>query len=198
MMPQNVLSSTAELGTLLAPRNMRADTDFLVDWEEGGIAINDGSQGLQVQTWQCVCDGHAFIVTSPSDPSGTNILNVIGNVVDMSFTFDQNMRVFACYTTDDGVLSYYWFDSTIAGFRTSTTPAGSAFGRCTLDDKRPTQQQASDIIFSYTRGGQLYFRMQRDRYGIEYLLTTTALADSRLINIGISSVNRLQFNLTPP
>lgn len=197
MMPQNVLSTTKELGTLLAPRDERGINDLLVDWEEGGIAINDGSQGLQVQTWQCNCDGSNFVLTSPSDPSGTLVLSVIETVVDMSFTFDQNMRTFIAYTDDTGACNYWWFDSTISGYRTSVLPTGSAFARCTLDDKRASQSSASDIILAYTRASELYYRQQRDRYGIEYSLVGS-LEDSRLINIGLSTVNRLQFDLTPP
>lgn len=198
MMPQNVLSTTKELGALLAPRDQRMEVDHLIDWEEGGININDGSEGLQVQTWTCTCDGTNFVLTSESDPDGTTVLTVAGGVTDMSFTFDQNMRVFVTYTLDDASLSYYWYDTTIPGYRTSVLPTGSLFARCTLDDKRPTQSSSSDIILAYTRASQLYFRMQRDRFSIEYQLTSSTISDSRLINIGISAVNRLQFNLTPP
>lgn len=198
MMPQNVLSDVLEFGTLIPPRNQRLVTDHLVDYEQGGIAVGDASQGLQVQTWTCNCDGHNFVVTSPSDPGGTNILNVAGNVVDMSFTFDQLMRPFVAYMLDDNTSHFHWFDSSIPGFTTTDLPANSLYPRCTLDDKRAPEALFSDILLAYTRAGRLYFRQQRDRYGVEYQLTNGNFTTSRLNNIGINSVLRMQFNLTPP
>lgn len=199
-MPQNVLSTSPQLGTLLSPREMRLASDLLLDYELGGIALNDSSQGLEVQTWTCNCDGHNFVITSPSDPAGTNILTVSGNVVDMSFTFDQNMRQFVAYTLDDGTSWFYWFDTVGSAFVTTQLPAGSVSPRCTLDDKRPPNILSSDIILAYVNqtAQSMYFRQQRDRYSIEYTLTDYANSTSRLINIGLSTVNRMQFNLTPP
>lgn len=199
-MPQNVLSDTPQLGTLLSPRQLRLASDLLLDYELGGIALNDSSQGLEVQTWTCNCDGHNFVITSASDPAGTNILTVAGNVVDMSFTFDQNMRQFVAYTLDDGTSWFFWFDSLSHGFVTTQLPAGSISPRCTLDDKRPQNVLSSDIILAYVNHGaqSMYFRQQRDRYLIEYDLIDFSSSTSRLINIGLSTVNRMQFNLTPP
>lgn len=200
MMPQNVLSATPELGTLLAPRNQRLASQLLTDYELGGIALNDASQGLEVQTWTCVCDGHNFVITSPSDPGGTTILTVAGNVVDMSFTFDQNMKQFVAYTLDDGTSWFYWFDALGSAFATTQLPTGSVSPRCTLDDKRPQNTSSSDIILAYVNltNQSMYFRQQRDRYLIEYDLTDYGNSVSTLINIGLSTVNRMQFILTPP
>lgn len=199
-MPQNVLSSTPEIGTLLAPRNQRLASQLLTDYELGGIALNDASQGLEVQTWTCNCDGHNFVITSASDPGGTSILTVVGNVVDMAFTFDQNMKQFVTYTLDDGTSWFYWFDTLGSAFVTTQLPAGSVSPRCTLDDKRPQNTSSSDIILAYVNltNQSLYFRQQRDRYLIEYDLTDYGNSISRLINIGLSTVNRMQFILTPP
>lgn len=197
MMPQNVLSSVAEIGTLLAPRNQRLASQHLTDYELGGIALDDASQGLEVQTWTCVCDGHDFVITSASDPGGTNILHVAGNVVDMSFTFDQNMKQFVAYTLDDGTSWFFWFDTLGSAFVTTQLPAGTVSPRCTLDDKRPQNVASSDIILAYVNAQTLFFRQQRDRYLIEYNLVNFA-TDSTLINIGLSTVNRMQFILTPP
>jgi hypothetical protein len=196
-LPQNVLSTTLEAAALLPPRQLRTDHQHLTDQEEGGVALQDGSGGLQVQVWTCVCDGHVFQISSPGHPTPQTVLTVAGNVVDMSFTFDSNMRVFIAYMLDDFTSYYYWYDSTIPGYTTSTLPSGSLYARCTLDDKRAAEQSTADIIIAYTRSSQLYYRQQRDRFGIVYHLTPQNLNDSRLINIGISRVNRLQFNLTP-
>lgn len=197
MMPQNVLSTTPEIGDLLPPRNARTETQYLTDTELGGVGYQNASQGLEVQDWTCTCDGTNFVISSATDPGGTTVLSVGGGgVTDMSFTFDQNMNIFITYYIAP-TQYFYWFDSTVPGYVTTALPAGSQWARCTLDDKRPSQSGNSDILIAYTRASTMYFRQERDRYGIEYDLVGS-LSDSRLINIGISTVLRMQFNLTPP
>ena len=48
-MPANVLSTVPHPDDYLPP--IDKDRGLLEDWEMGGIALNDPSQGLRVQEW---------------------------------------------------------------------------------------------------------------------------------------------------
>ena len=71
---------------------------------------------------------------------------------------------------------------------------GDQYLRCCLDDKRQsaTAQGNNDIILAYVRAGKLYYRQQRDRYEVEYLLAEEIPAKV-LTRIGMSKNYRLQF-----
>ena len=49
-LPAGGLSSSVVAADLLEPDNWRRPS-LLVDYELGGVALNDPSQGLQVQPW---------------------------------------------------------------------------------------------------------------------------------------------------
>ena len=97
---------------------------------------------------------------------------------------------------DAGVAKFHWYDTVTSSFQTLTLPAGSRTPKCTLDDKRPTQSGRSDIILSYVKAdNKLYFRKQRDRFEVEYLLydeEPVLAIESLYMNEGL----RLQWALT--
>lgn len=194
-MPQDVLSSTILSAPFVAPRGQRTVNDLLIAYEEGGLALNNTTQGLQYQTWTGQVDQYGNFVLSPASGGETIIINV-PNVTEFDFTFDQNMNPFFAYTLQNGSSFYYWFDPVANAFTTSSLPAGSANCRCSLDDKRAQNSSSSDILLSYIRSGTLYLRQQRDRYGVEYTLST-ALAGKRQIQAGLNAVLRYQFEITP-
>jgi hypothetical protein len=194
--PQHTLSSQVKQAAFLAPRQLRTATDLLLDYEQGGVALNDASQGLQVQKWTGTYD--TFGVNLQGDNMGSPVqVLAVTNLRTFGFTFDQQMRPFVAYETVAGNAFFYWFDTLANAFVTTQLPAGSRQPRCSLDDKRQLQQSRSDIVLAYTRGNALYFRQQRDRYGIEYQLTN-ALDQQLLTQVGMNIVNRFQFQLTPP
>lgn len=189
MMPGNVLSNVSLPSAFLPPRDVMPRLP-LVDQHEGGIALNDASQGLRVQVWTATVDGSGNIqVAAPSAPIPQTIVNVPG--VDwIGLAFDTNMRIFLCWTVG-GAAQYRWFDSVGSAFVISTLPAGSARPMCALDDERPALTSSADILLSYVRANTLFMRMQRDRYGIEYDLTdVTGLTFHQM---GMNRTNRFQF-----
>lgn len=191
MLPGQALSLSVLSSGFLSPRNQRGITDFLIDYEQGGVNIGDASQGLQVKTWTGQFIGND-VVLSADAVTPVAVLTVPG-ITEFGFTFDQNMRVFVAYVMG-GNTFFYWYDSTIPGYTTTQLPAGSNSPRCSLDDKRPLEALTSDIILVYLRGDSMYFRAQRDRYGVEYLLTNTGTG-KLLAQVGMNSVNRFQFFL---
>jgi hypothetical protein len=192
MLPDEVLSSQTIAAQFLFPRNIPRQA--LIDYEYGGVAINDGTRGLRVKVWK----GEYIeeqIVLSATGVAPTPIITVPG-LRDFQFTFDRNMNPFICYELEDGSTPrFYWFDTVPSAFITTILPSGSVTPRCAHDDNRDLQSAAADIILAYCRGGNLYFRAQRERYLEEHLLSDEA-GESGLVQVGMNNVWRFQFQLS--
>ena len=194
-MPQQVLSSQVFYAPFFPPRDQRTQNDLLLAFEQGGVALNDTSQGLQYQFWTGQVNQHGDFILTPASGGQITVITV-PNVVEWDFTFDQNMNPFFAYTLQDGTSFFYWFDPVGNHFVTTQLPFGSANCRCSLDDKRAIDQNTSDILLSYIRSGTLYLRQQRDRYLVEYTLSN-ALTGKRQIQTGLNTKLRYQFEITP-
>ncbi|WP_444922937.1 hypothetical protein ACJJH9_12200 [Microbulbifer sp. DLAB2-AF] len=90
----------------------------------------------------------------------------------------------------------YWYDSS-QGAQITTDWPGIVTPKVSLDDARSTQSAVSDVIFAYLKNGNLYHRLQRDRYGNEYLLASDVNSPG-LIKIGMNWQFRFQFLLKSP
>lgn len=194
-MPQEVLSDIVLSAAFFPPRQLRTSQDLLLDYEQGGIALNNTSKGLQYQTWTGQVDTLGNFNLSPAS-GGTTAVIQVPNVVEWAFTFDQNMNPFFTWTDGTGASWYYWFSPLTNSFQTTELPAGSVNCRCSLDDKRAPNSGTSDIVLAYLRAGTLYMRQQRDRYGTEYTLKT-GLTGKRLLQVGLNEILRFQFEITP-
>lgn len=190
-LPDGVLSTTAQPYSFSGARSLSVTK--VVDFENGGIAINDASQGLNVQRWRARLIDGDVIVDAPAVDEFTLISGA--GITEISLAFDQNMRPALAYM-ESGSAKLRWYDSTVPGYDIITLPAGSATPRITMDDKRTTQAGISDIILAYVRSGTLYYRQQRDRFLTEYALTTGITTG--LIKIGMNNRLRLQFMLELP
>jgi hypothetical protein len=160
----------------------------LTDTHFGGVAISNASQGYLYQLWTATILNGDIWLSAPNTPifkylSGTNATWV-------GLAFDQSANIFLAYTDINGNAKYYWFDSTIPGYRTSTLSGVVHRVFAALDDSRLVESSNNDVIFAYTRSGTLYFRAQRDRFGTEYNL---GAAPATLVQVGMSHVLRFQF-----
>jgi hypothetical protein len=190
MMPDRVLSSTPVPGPFLPPDD-RAWTPLL-DYEYGGIALRDPSHGSRYQIWKLEVIGDDVIVSAPS-VDATTLFSRSG-ITEASLAFDQNMNP-AVGFVQAGVMKLWWFDTLASAQVFTTFDDGSESPRVCLDDKREMEGATSDIIFSYVRSGNLYFRAQRDRFGVEtHLADVTGYLFRRM---GMNTVNRLQFAFEP-
>ena len=172
----------------------------LEDWERGGLAIQDPSKGLNYQNWYGYwnpTDTTAYLV-----PDSTGIPQAIfveSNVVEFSFTFDQNMRWVSATRSASDALSFRWYDTALEAY-TTTSYAEIASVRVTHDDKRDLQitQGVSDVILTYIRAGLVRWRVQRDRYLTEYSYSELPVPNNhRITNFGMNAKNRLQWRIGP-
>jgi len=183
--PNNALSSEVRSAAFLSPDNQVSS--LTKDYERGGVAIDDGTQGMLVRDWWAEIVGDDIVIANSDGPQQT--LSKPGTT-EVSLSFDRNMRV-ALAWVQGGEKYLRWFDPVANAMVETTLDAGIQNPRLCYDDKRVTQESASDVILAYIRSGNLYFRQQRDRYTVERLLGPVPA--TYLLNIGMNRGNRLQF-----
>lgn len=191
MLPPNGFSTVPHPGTFLSPDD--SDRDLLQDFEYGGIAINDPSQGLRVKVWSAYYTKATKEVRLRTLDGAVNTLMFsVNNLTELSFAFDQNMQPVFAYM-QDGVLRFRWFDSVPAAIVT-TQYAGATSPFVTLDDKRAEQTSNSDILLAYLRAGSAYYRLQRERFAVEHAIPGAIPSEgvSRITNFGMTDKNRVE------
>lgn len=192
MIPLGRLSTTPVPADFQHPDSIEPDTS-LIDYELGGVALNDPSQGLQVLVWTCTAapDGNIYLST-PGQPE--ILVFTAEGTTEVSLAFDQNMRPFIAYV-QNGQAKFRWYDTVLGANRITDLGLTDRNPRCCMDDKRGNQTSlgTNDIILAYMRGDSLYYRQQRDRYEVEYLLQSGLQA--KLLRIGMNKKYRLQFLL---
>lgn len=192
MMPDNELSSRPVTGPYLLGDEIQGGR--LYDFERGGVAIQDASQGIDLQTWVCWYDRENNIRVKPMPSAGLGtILVTQPGVIRLSFAFDRNMQPALTYQKTEGVY-LYWYDTTVETFVT-TFYAGARTPRLCHDDKQYFASIRSDVILCYLRGKGMYMRLQRDRYTVEYTIRTDLSIAARLVNMGMNEQRRLQFEM---
>jgi hypothetical protein len=180
----------------------------LIDYDDGGIGLNDPSAGLLYQEWICETDGQNITVRAANTAKTTIYTGIDISLV--SCTFDQNMAPVVAFVAE-GVSKFRWYDSTIEDYTVETI--NGAFPRVFLDDKRAEFTASSDVLLVYSRVdssdplvplSQLFMRRQRDRYETESLLISdystlfapTIPIVNKFVTFGMGVNMRLQFVFT--
>jgi hypothetical protein len=188
-LPQNQPAALSLPGPFIPPDDQvsRATEDF----EDGGVAVQDASQGLVGFTWRLWVNGLEVWLQR----EGAAVIPVFtaAGIEELSLAFDQNMRPHVAYSVG-GTLYLRWYDSFAQAYVTSSFGPGKN-PRLSLDDKRYFMISASDVIFAYLRNGSLCYRQQRDRFEVERVLRTGIADNIKLKNIGMSKNLRMQFEL---
>lgn len=192
MLPEQVLSTQPLPDPFYLPDGRQGG--MLYDFEMGGIALNDPSQGIELQLWVCWVDRAGGVRVKPlATPGNGTLLFTEPGILRISFGFDNNMQASVAYEKT-GEVKYYWFDSSTPGYVT-TTYAGARTPRVSHDDKRYFRAGPSDVILTYLLDDKLYFRAQRDRYLVAYLLRSGLSQTLRLPNAGMNIRYRFQWEL---
>lgn len=191
MMPGNELSSQTVHDLFENPRNTTKLP--LVDYEIGGVAIGDVSQGLDVKVWTATVVDNMFIELSAEGVTPFNVI-VGAEITEVSLTFDQLMRPCLGYV-EALQAKLYWWDTVAAAFVVTNLPVDAINPRVCLDDRRPSQSSNSDIILAFISNEKLIMRIQRDRFEVDYELDDVGGAN--LVQIGKNRVGRFQFRIQP-
>lgn len=197
MLPGNgSLSAKAVVAGSVDP--VKRPGDFLIDYERGGVALNNPSQGLMVQMWKLHVDRDNlvtgkwnFYVDSPVN--GTEYLFSANGVTEASLAFDQNMRPFVVYV-ESGVTRIWWYDPAVPGVVVTTLGSGFRSPRCCTDEKREWHTSNSDIQLWYVRGLNLCLRYQRERFTVEHVMKVVG-PQAELVSVTMATNNRLRLRL---
>jgi hypothetical protein len=189
-LPGNVLSTDTSHDDFISPRDV--PKTLIQDYEIGGVALADPSQGLNVKTWRAFIDDAGTTIKLEATGVLTTTQITGTEITEVSLSFDQNMRPVIAFV-DSGVAKFRWFDSLVSNFVT-TTLTSAKNPRVCLDDKRAQTLGSSDVILAYLLADALVMRMQRDRYTVAYELDDE-IEDRDLLQIGMNKRNRFQFQL---
>lgn len=196
MLPDNTLAPKAFVAGFTFP--VKQPGDEREDWELGGVAINDSSEGLQVKLWhaELIANEDTGLIDVVVDAPGVakTVLFSGNGISEIALSFDQNMNPFVAYL-QGGMPKIFWYDPTVPGMVHTTLPSGCYDLRCTLDDKRQFNVGDSDIVLGYVRAGNLCVRYQRDRYSVETVLRSGIGGNARLVSMAMNTGSRLQFRL---
>lgn len=193
MIPGNSLSTSLAIGTYVPPDELYDWCKKLIDYEEGGVALNDPSQGMRVRAWRIVAKDREITIDVPAAPEipPELLYTAASRLTEVSLAFDQNMAPALAFV--EGGVARFWYFDTNTQSRQTLELTGCTAPRCFLDDKRATQTGNSDIILVYLKAGGLYYRQQRERYLTERLLKTTAAVG--INRCGMTHGNRVQIEL---
>lgn len=191
MLPSNELSSVSVPSEFLDPDDER--TAPLIAKELGGVGLSDPSQGLQVQVWTAKYLDGDVVVGSATVADAVQFSRP--DVVEIDLAFDQNMFPAVAFTQLNGEAQegWLWWFSTLDNDHIFTQIPGAYDLRVTMDDKRGMSSGQNDIILAYLKDDNLYFRAQRDRFDVEYLLRENV--GGRLKRFGMNDGLRVQFEV---
>lgn len=186
---ENRLSSEPIVANYIGDANLPKGRNF--EYISGGYSLQDPSQGLTGQVWLgSIVDGSILTLSAANYPEQPFYTGV--NITDLSIAFDRNMNLNATFI-EDGEFKLYWYDSTVGEMVVSSFGNDCKTPRVNLDDKREFNSINSDIILAYIKDGNLYYRQQRDRFTIEYLLKNGNFL--AIEKIGMNAKNRMQFSV---
>lgn len=175
---------------------MRSPADPLVDYERGGVAVGNVSEGLRGYSWAARYDEPTSQVLLYREDKGEDsavVLVTRPNITRLALSFDQNMRPVLAWVDSTGCFLWYFMPSS-SGFGQVQIP-GAGYPCVTLDERRPELISDSDVLLAYTRDGNLYCRAQREAYNVEHLLYS-GVPSPDLLAFGMSKQLRLQWRLT--
>lgn len=194
--PEDRMSTLPAPGDYLTPDDISHTS--LIDYEAGPLAFGNTSLGSFYQTWLMRYVGDDLVVVPQTTGSAVTALTVSG-VTKATFAFDQNANITISYFKA-GIHNLYWFDSSVNQYITSQPATNVVSSAVTLDDKRKTQTNSSDILLFYTKlnpdgvSYALYQRKQRQRYGTEKLMK--AFAPPYITKLGMNNGLRVQISMS--
>lgn len=157
----------------------------------GGVALGDGSQGREIQFFSIEYLAGSIVVKSQA---GAIVFSMaVANITTLCLAFDSNMNVTICYTKADG--SYLYFFNAVSGLFETMFLAGANSCRVCVDKPTFFFNTNSDVLWTYSLAGVVYWRQQRDRYTIQRTVGPLT-AGQTLRKVGPSLGNRLQIEMS--
>jgi hypothetical protein len=192
-LPLDSFPETVVEQLLLPPDDVRRPSSLLVDYERGGIALQDPSQGINVRDWTADLQGDTVRVYPSDTPGSPTSLFTESGITSISLAFDQNMNAAIAYVAN-GTAKLYWYDPVIENYNVFVIGGGAISPVVCHDDKRDfvVLTGGSDVLLFYIRADKFYYRQQRERYTVERELGTIPFPDAFIVKAGMNGVRRVQ------
>jgi len=139
-------------------------------WSLGTKAINDTSTDLNTHNWFGWVENGWFKIKREDLTEVHDIVELPkGKLTQLDFCFDQTMKPIAVFVIDSETYLYFYRDNT---FAFEKLDANIKCPRLVLDNYYLADVGVSDVILGYCYNGKLCYRIQRERYGTEYVIGT--------------------------
>jgi len=191
-LPGNALAVVPQKAPLFSPDDL-GRPNRTIDFERGGVALNDATQGQNVNTYRLRLVGNDVRIGIFPVGTETTVFTEAG-ITQLTLCFDQNMRPTVGYVAFN-IAKLYWYDSSIPGTTTSTIGAGVTSPFLTQDDKREGQTGTNDMLLFFLRANRLVYAQQRERFLIERTLRWFAGSAVTISKVGMNKINRIQIEL---
>lgn len=145
---------------------VRGERDQLIDFEQGGIALNDGSEGTDVQLWSGIYLDGGFRLSAPS-VAATTVYST-PNVTRFAFSFDQNMQPVLAWMDPAG--SHVRFFANTGHFQVLDLETGAVNVCMSADTNDPRSTIIRNVILAYNVGDALMARVQVESYATPHVL----------------------------
>lgn len=165
----------------------------LIDYEVGGVALNDPSAGLTGYNWTAeYADGAVYIWREDLGESTKVSILAREGITRIGLAFNQNMQPYLCWEEGDGCFLWYYSPS---GAMEMMQIADAVEPCLTLDERRLELVSNSDVILSYRNGTSLCARVQRENFATEHVLAD--IGDSELTGAGMTTGLHMQWRYRP-
>lgn len=176
---------------------VRSVDEFTVDYELGGVALSNPTQGFYGWQWYARVFENNQVQVRRDGQDWQTLFTRAGDVTEIALAFDTNMRPFITFI-EDGEGWFWWFDPVPNQQVFVALPDNSRHPRACLDEKRDIFIGTADTILAYFRDDLLCFRALRDRFEIEYYLASGFDFDHILVDVNRNLFYRLQFITAMP
>ncbi|MEJ6520334.1 hypothetical protein PQI64_11315 [Shewanella bicestrii] len=143
--------------------------------ELGPEQLNSSGGNIKAAWWLFEYTGNDVTASKYNGNIFESAISVflVNNIKRLAATFDQLGRPMVFFETTDNKLKLYWFDPVLV--KNIITQFGDGnYPYATFDIRWDTSNPRSDVMLFYMRSGAIYYRLQRDRYAIEYATPVTA------------------------
>ena len=185
MLPNNQWSSQAVVDDLLNPRDKKK-INATTSSDNGPIALNNTSSGLMAKIWTASYNNITGLIKLQD---GTSLFTDV-NLKELSLTFNQNGDPFIAFRSGTRI-KIWWFDPLLSNYTVKDITSGDQ-PFCYLDEHRPEFSSISDVFIIYHRDGEIFYRLQRDRFDVEYSTGIIGGTDIVIECFGMTKNNRLQ------
>lgn len=175
----------------------RTTSKLKYDLEQGGVALNDASQGLTAKPWKAYYKNNKVYIHPTDDPLAAVELFEANRVSEITLSFDFNMQPIVAYMQND-ILKLWWHDGTVNQKVILEFP-GNKSPLLVFDERRPKHTTIADVLLFYVRDNKIYCRQMRDRFLQEYIWLEESEPIQRILSAGMNAGYRMQltYSLMP-